>query len=119
MAKCKRCGKHGFFLKVNSEGICQDCLRLADIERQVGEAESKLSTLNEQLSDQQKLYDEISDKAKSDALKQVESELAQKQEMIAQKDTQIDVQSSTLNTLREEIEKGEKMLRQQLIELQS
>ena len=27
MAKCKSCGKKGFLLKVNSEGLCDECVQ--------------------------------------------------------------------------------------------
>jgi len=28
MAKCNKCGKRGFFLKLNSSGVCIDCERI-------------------------------------------------------------------------------------------
>lgn len=31
MAKCKSCGKHGLFLKLNSEGLCEDCEIIKEI----------------------------------------------------------------------------------------
>lgn len=39
MAKCIRCGKKGFFLKVNSSGVCVDCQK--DIEEQIKRIEEK------------------------------------------------------------------------------
>nr|DAG67104.1 MAG TPA: cysteine-rich protein [Caudoviricetes sp.] len=31
MAKCKSCGKHGLFLKLNSGGLCEDCEIIKEI----------------------------------------------------------------------------------------
>lgn len=108
MAKCQRCGKRGLFFKVNSDGICKDCVRLVDIEGQVKETESLLEFLNEQLSDREKLYDETVKQAKEDALQHIERELLEKKELISQQDDQINTQKSTLEDIQEKIEKGEK-----------
>lgn len=43
MAKCKICGKHGLFFKVNSDGVCPDCIRLADIQERERIADIRLS----------------------------------------------------------------------------
>ena len=34
MAKCKQCGKRGFFLKLNENGICSDCIRINKLKEQ-------------------------------------------------------------------------------------
>lgn len=41
MAKCKRCGKKGLFLKVNYDGYCEDCEKEIKIERAKAERERK------------------------------------------------------------------------------
>ncbi len=33
MAKCSKCGKSGFFLKINKEGVCSACSSQADAEK--------------------------------------------------------------------------------------
>lgn len=42
MAKCKVCEKKGLFLKVNNEGVCSDCVRLASILKREQEATKRL-----------------------------------------------------------------------------
>lgn len=64
MAKCKICGKKGLFVKVNLEGVCPDCIRLADIEKREKKA-------TERLADKQRLIKETQD----EALKAIEHDI--------------------------------------------
>lgn len=86
MAKCKHCGKHGLFLKL-TDGLCQNCYSTALMEKEQAEikakAEKDLAELNEkaerlkyQITDNEALYEKIKTEAKTDALKEAETERA-------------------------------------------
>ena len=86
MAKCKHCGKHGLFLKL-TDGLCQNCYSTALMEKEQAEikakAEKDLAELNEkaerlkyQIADNEALYEKIKTEAKTDALKEAETERA-------------------------------------------
>jgi len=82
MARCARCNKSGFFLKVNSDGLCPDCQSLQRIEaenKKVEEINNAIASLDSQLKDKQALHDDIAAKAKVEALANVENEILQKQ----------------------------------------
>jgi chromosome segregation ATPase len=82
MARCKRCGKGGFFHKVNEHGLCADCTRIEDLELEaqniqenINQLESlrsaNLTAYNEIKEKKETLYNEIADKAKKEALSQI------------------------------------------------
>ena len=72
MAKCNRCGKKGFFLKLNSNGICSECERIEKLKIETKTLEdniNKLTTEYKNLNEnKQQLYNEIAEKAKNDIL---------------------------------------------------
>jgi LPXTG-motif cell wall-anchored protein len=82
MATCKRCGKSGFFHKVNERGLCLDCARIEALEleaRKIQEEINNFKTLraadetayNEIKEKKEILYNKIAEKAKKDALNQI------------------------------------------------
>ena len=80
MGKCKRCGRKGFFFKVNSDGLCKNCEILEKLENEEKFLNEKVSNLSSKLSDQEKLMKELSDQAKEAALADIEELLSQKNE---------------------------------------
>ncbi|GHV17995.1 hypothetical protein FACS189425_05540 [Clostridia bacterium] len=75
MAKCQHCGKSGFFLKINLDGVCPDCVRIKSLENEAAQLDFRLTKLNKDLSDKESLYETIAAKAKVEALSAAESEL--------------------------------------------
>lgn len=51
MKQCKICGKKGLFLKLNSDKVCQDCIRLNEIYKKTEIAEKKHNELNQKNDD--------------------------------------------------------------------
>ena len=55
MAKCIRCGKSGFFVKVNASGICDDCFRKAaeqmDRRKQFDDVDKRFQRIQKQHGD--------------------------------------------------------------------
>lgn len=49
MKQCKLCKKKGLFLKLNSENVCPDCVRLNEINKKTLEAEKNLNSLNDKI----------------------------------------------------------------------
>lgn len=62
MAKCKRCGRKGLFLKL-TDGLCDNCQSTVRMEQEQARIQADIDALKDELSDQQKLYDSISQKA--------------------------------------------------------
>jgi hypothetical protein len=89
MATCKRCGKGGFFHKVNKNGLCADCEHIQKLEfeaQKIQEDIDRFKSLrvsdetlyNEMKEKKEILYNEIADKAKKDALSQIASQVDDK-----------------------------------------
>ncbi|MBD5140659.1 MAG: hypothetical protein HDT25_04490 [Ruminococcus sp.] len=47
MAKCKRCGRKGLFLKLNSDGLCSSCSTIVAEDKRLVEAEQLENVLPE------------------------------------------------------------------------
>ncbi len=47
MGKCKKCGKKGLFLKLNSDGFCAKCETI-ELEEKKRVLETKIESLNEE-----------------------------------------------------------------------
>jgi DNA repair exonuclease SbcCD ATPase subunit len=118
MAKCVKCGKKGFFLKVNAKSLCQDCERLEILAAQEFQIKHSIEILNTELADKEKLYQTICDKAKSDALQVVDSELSKKKSEIEECFKQIEIKHQELENLRNEIEKSDKTIKSNANKLQ-
>lgn len=82
LAKCIRCGRGGFFRKVDQNGYCADCAALVKIEaenNQLEEEKKKLTqdidALKHELADEANLYNQFFARAQEDALKASEQTL--------------------------------------------
>lgn len=118
MAKCKRCGRVGLFLKLK-EGLCSNCESTVLMEKEQAEikakAESELAALRNEsdylkreLAESDALYNKILNDAKAQALKDVEEEqtkLFAKNHELSQ--SLADLQDK-LTTARKEEEKAQK-----------
>jgi chromosome segregation ATPase len=89
MARCKRCGKGGLFHKVNERGLCVDCERIEKLEEEERQLRAGIEQLKTDHSKTEKsyqeikqnrdsLYNEISGKAKKDALNQIAGQINDK-----------------------------------------
>lgn len=71
MAKCKVCGRHGLFLRVNEYGLCRRCAAIMQHENkyldslnsQIAQAQSRLSALEAQTAAAEKALSAARDKA--------------------------------------------------------
>lgn len=86
MAKCPNCGRKGLFLKLEN-GICNECNAIARNRLEVEQLdlrrkgiEERLSLLSAELSDQEALYQSISDKAEAKAIEQARQKMKAEQE---------------------------------------
>lgn len=118
MKQCKKCGKKSLFLKLNNLGYCNNCESLAFIENREAQLNYSVNNLSQILADQQKLYNEISAKAKFDALQQLNNTVTEKQQIIEQLSNKISLEQSQLNLLHEDIEKNTKQLNSNINKLQ-
>jgi hypothetical protein len=89
MGKCQRCGKGGLFHKVNRDRLCTDCARIEaleieaqklqeDIDRFRSQRSASEMAYNEIKEKKDTLYNQIADKAKSDALNQIADQIENK-----------------------------------------
>lgn len=113
MAKCNRCGKKGFFLKVTINGMCLECEHLEKLHKEEQHILKHISTLKEELiaketsiqeieHNREKLYSEITEKAKNDALNQIKSEVEIRKTELNKVIEQINEEQNSLNVLLEE-----------------
>ena len=87
MSKCNRCGKSGFFFRVEASGTCKECERLIKLESDERELSSHIDQLsmtlaaaNASLQDvtdrRVAIYQEIADSAKRDALQEIANRIS-------------------------------------------
>ncbi len=57
MGKCKSCGRKGLFFKVNSDGLCKDCVVLAELEVKKQKIEADTEKLKQSINDLQSRYE--------------------------------------------------------------
>lgn len=86
MAKCKLCNKKGLFLKLDSDGVCQDCLRLASIKKQEEIAYKRLQDKNKLIKDTQ----DAALKAIDDDIQKYNKNLLYVKKMYAEDKTRLD-----------------------------
>ena len=121
MAKCTRCGKKGLFLKVNKNGLCNDCQSLLYREAEAQRINQQIEQLNIQLSSvtddfnrittqRNEVYKEIFEKASQDALKAVEQEIKDKKELLFNLSADVKKNQDIAHDLTEQIEKSNKQL---------
>jgi hypothetical protein len=107
MATCRRCGKGGFFHKVNEQRLCVDCARIEALEAEEKQLQENIAhfkteySLNEKSYKNMKenrdiLYNEIAEKAKKDALAQIS-------ELIDSKNNELQKLTNAKKSLENEI----------------
>ena len=105
MAKCKKCGRGGFFFKVNAKGYCHDCTRLEALQAEQAYLSENIEQFNAVLAknkqeyeelkqNKEAVYNELLEKAKTDALAALEK--------------QITVKNNKLQNIANEIEESQK-----------
>lgn len=110
MAKCRKCGKKGFFLRVNPDGLCNDCQRSSVLEAEENRLRQSIESLSSQLVEKDKMYQSISEKAKADALSEVEETISEKQREIDSLVSQIEANRYELEQFATEIAKSDKTI---------
>ena len=122
MKKCKICNKKGLFLKLNSEGVCNDCVRLNEINKKTIEAEKQIAQLNEKIIELNKDIDEkrneinnlIDNKGsiilayKNEMLEKYETEIAKKFKELESVTATLKEKESEVIDTEETIKKNEK-----------
>jgi len=121
MAKCKDCGKGGFFFKVNSAGLCKDCERisilkakenrlLCDIkalEDACGKCNSEYTDIKTKKDD---LYRTISEQAKKDALLKISEQINDQTEKLLTHVKNTEEQKAALEAISEEYSQSQKTI---------
>lgn len=110
MKTCKRCGRKGFFLHLNAQGLCPNCQSLTYYENQKNKLESEIKELQNTLSDQKKLYEDIKISAQSAGKQELQMLWEQKQielDLSTQKLADLGIKSSELE---KQIEKANRSL---------
>jgi chromosome segregation ATPase len=121
MAKCKRCGKGGLFLRVNTNGVCTNCERIEKLETEENQLKTNIEQLKTDHSQTEKsyqeikqnrdnLYNEITEKAKRDALNQIADQIDEKKRGLDDIIFQIAENKIRLDGLIQEQEKSKKTL---------
>jgi hypothetical protein len=121
MARCRRCGKGGLFLKINKDGVCVNCERIERLEKEENHLKSSIEKLKTDHSQTEKsyheikqnrdsLYNEIAEKAKIDALKQIADQIDNKNGELQNIVSRVEENNSKLEELLAEQEKSQKTL---------
>lgn len=86
MAKCSKCGRKGLFLKLE-DGLCNDCtatefnrLEVEKIDEKRRDIQAEIDVLNSQLSDQQALFNSISETAEAAGIERARLKMQTEQE---------------------------------------
>ncbi len=107
MAKCMRCGRKGFFLKL-TDGLCSNCVSTVRMEQEQVELQKKLDELNAQLADQQALFDRISAEAIANGTASARAKNAELSTLNLQIEEQIILGKKNLEDLATKEEKSRK-----------
>lgn len=119
MAKCNRCGKKGFFLKVNENGLCADCQRAVQLEQEYKQASDRLEEVRKELSDQEAFRASVIEQAKldvaaelnkmrEDASKELDTSLLKKRQELEELAAKLETQQAALEKTTAQQEKAEK-----------
>lgn len=69
MAKCRKCGRHGLFMKVTADGLCQQCAELVELsKRQAEQRRIEEEAKKQAIKDAQAERKQISDKKRKDRM---------------------------------------------------
>lgn len=104
MAKCKLCGKKGLFLKLNEQGICPDCLRLAEIKKMEEAAQSNLNKLKQSIQDEKSYISKIQERA----LREIDNQITEKNVALNYIRQNITDESIQYQELQEKVIKSQK-----------
>jgi hypothetical protein len=61
MAKCNKCGKGGFFFKVNSNGTCKECERIAILQGEEQQLQERIAKIQADFCINEKSFNEMKD----------------------------------------------------------
>ena len=107
MAKCSRCGRKGFFLKLTN-GLCDNCASTARMEEEQARIQEDITKLKEELADQTALYNKIKAEAVDAALVEAREKESVLLTELRQVKGDVDQATSHLQELTEKQEKAEK-----------
>lgn len=107
MAKCKRCGRKGFFLKL-TDGLCENCRATVRMEEEQAKIQADIDRLNGELTNQKALYDKIAQEARAEGIAQAKKDEQEITARIAALNQTFSEQSARLDDVRAEKEKAEK-----------
>ena len=70
MAKCKQCNKKGFFLKLDKDGLCPDCIRINKLTQEENRLNLNIANLEKDYisikNNRDSLYSDIATKPKNE-----------------------------------------------------
>jgi len=113
MGKCRKCGKSGLFLRLDADMLCKDCAAQKVREKYIDELNQKYAEISDKLSDSEKLYNSICEKAKADAILQVTNEIEEAQKKVSELNLDISEKTSSLNFLNADLEKKDTQISNQ------
>lgn len=110
MAKCKNCGRKGLFFKVNSDGLCPNCVTLKELESAISEGKNNLAELNSNISrekqelsrlttERQKVFCEIKQQAENAAIANVKDQIDKLENEQVQKNAALEKITAELEKL--------------------
>ena len=76
MAKCTRCGRKGFFLKLTN-GLCGNCVSTVRMEQEQAALKAQMEEISAKLSDQKALFERISADAYADGVAKAKAKNAE------------------------------------------
>lgn len=107
MAKCKRCGRKGLFLKL-TDGLCENCRATTRMEEEQAQIQADIDRLKGELSDQKKLYDKIAQEARAEGSAQAKRDEQEITARITALNQTFSEQTAQLNDVLAQKEKAEK-----------
>ncbi len=121
MARCKDCGKGGFFFKVNLDSLCKECERISILKAKEQKLQSDLKALedacvkcnNEYLdikTQRDELYRNISEQAKNDALLKISEQINVQNEKFLSLVNKTEEQNTNLAAIAEEYSQSQKTI---------
>ncbi len=121
MARCKDCGKGGFFFKVNSDSLCKECERISALKTKEQKLQNDIKALedacakckNEYVDIKTKrdeLYRNISEQAKNDALLKISEQINDQNEQFLALVKKTEEQKATLEAISEEYSQSQKTI---------
>ncbi len=121
MAKCSRCNKGGLFFKVSPNGLCNECERIVKLETEERNLQERIikvkadfsvnqESFNEMKANRDRLYNEIADQAKKDALFQIDSQIDNKNAEFQRATIQAEEQQKLLENISDEYNQSQKTI---------